>query len=149
MNFVIEKPQASLEDETFARIAHHQAYRDVVISQYGDWNDTEQDEFFKKSWSPLSMEILLCNNIQCGYCKIARTPFSIGVAQLVLLTEFQGQGIGTYIPNEVIKEASVAHVPVYLQVLKKNRAHTLYRKLGFIDTKETVTHFEMVYRPDL
>ena len=42
----ITKRRAEATDAEFARSVHHRAYRDVVIRQYGMWDEKAQDDFF-------------------------------------------------------------------------------------------------------
>jgi hypothetical protein len=44
----ITKRPAENFDTEFVRHVHHLAYRDVVIRQYGAWDEKVQDEFFAK-----------------------------------------------------------------------------------------------------
>ena len=46
-------------DTEFARAVHHQAYRDVVVRQYGTWDEKAQDGYFIDIWSPAVFEIIL------------------------------------------------------------------------------------------
>ena len=75
------------------------------------------------------------------------TDKAIELHELVLLPEFQGQGIGSQLLKEVIDKAKAMNIPAHLGVLKENRAANLYRRLGFIQTGETETHFLMEFKP--
>ena len=39
------------DDEAFAKAAHHAAYRDVVLRQFGAWEIDRQDRFFADAWA--------------------------------------------------------------------------------------------------
>lgn len=71
----------------------------------------------------------------------------ITLHELVLLPEFQGQGIGSKILSEAMEIAKSKNIPARLQVLKENKAAELYRRMGFKQIGETETHFEMEYNP--
>ena len=43
---MIDRRTATSEDFELARSIHHRAYRDVVLRQFGAWNEEEQDQFF-------------------------------------------------------------------------------------------------------
>ena len=45
--------------------------------------------------------------------------------------------------SDVMSEASDAGLPVKLQVLLRNRAKTLYERLGFVIPAETDTYYHM------
>jgi ribosomal protein S18 acetylase RimI-like enzyme len=146
MKEIIKRP-AQENDEVFARKTHHTAYHDVIVRQFGDFDEKMQDDFFDKSWKPKTHEILLSNQQEIGYCSIERFDDHIRVHELVLSTEFQGKGFGSKILTDLINEAKDKNVPIKLQVLKENQAQYLYRKLGFQDTSETDTHIQMEFNP--
>lgn len=147
MKILVTKRNATESDTTFARQAHHRAYHDVVVRQFGNWDEKMQDDFFDASWRPDTHEIISCDGSLCGYCAIEHTPERIFVHELVLLPEFQGKGIGSIILQTLIDDAARQRIPIKLQVLKENHAQSLYRKLGFTDTRSTDTHFEMTFNP--
>ena len=139
----LNRRPAQEEDAEFAKQAHHRAYHDVVVKQFGEWNEEAQDKFFESAWKGSKHEILSANGKSCGYFSMDESEDLITLHELVLLPEFQGQGIGSKILNEVIEKAKVKNIPIRLQVLKENKAAELYRRLGFEQTGETETHFQM------
>jgi len=144
----ISRRLANAEDYGFARQAHHRAYRDVVVRQFGEWDENAQDKFFESGWSNSSHEIILCDGMPCGYCSRIENENSITLNELVLLPEFQGQGIGSAILSETIEKAKTENKPASLQVLKENRAAELYQRTGFKIVGETETHYKMEFDPD-
>ena len=130
-------------DTAFARSVHHQAYRDVIVRQYGVWEEEAQDEFFKNSWDPPAFEIILCDLIPCGYARVEDCGDYINVSELVILPEFQGQGVGSQILRGVIECAKARRVPIRLQTQHANRAVNLYLRLGFREYERTETHILM------
>ena len=144
----ITRRAATENDTEFARRTHHAAYHDVIVRQFGSFDEKAQDEFFAKGWNPETHEVLLRGNSEVGYCSIERFPDHILAHELVLSPEFQGRGIGSKILGELLDEARAKHIPIKLQVLKENREQYLYRKLGFKDAGSTDTHIEMEFNPD-
>lgn len=65
------------------------------------------------------------------------------IIEIQLLPEFQGHGIGTALLQRELRFADARGLPVRLQVLRENRARTLYERLGFRVCGETDTHFLM------
>lgn len=147
MEAQITRRIATEADTEFARKTHHAAYHDVIVRQFGNFDEKMQDDFFAKSWKPETHEILLSDGAEAGYCFIEHFPDHIFAHELVLSLEFQGKGIGSNLLKEVIEEAKAKNIPVKLQVLKENQAQHLYRKLGFKDTGITDTHIEMEFNP--
>jgi len=70
------------------------------------------------------------------------------LANIRVLAEWQGQGIGSCVIRSVIDLAIKAGKPVTLKVLKVNtRAQELYRRLGFDIDREIEHHFRMRRSP--
>ena len=82
-------------DAAFAREAHHGAYRDVVTRQFGAWDEQVQDGFFDRSWDDHDHEIILRDDVPCGYTSVECGDDHIHVREFVIHPAFQGQGIGT------------------------------------------------------
>jgi ribosomal protein S18 acetylase RimI-like enzyme len=139
----LTKRSASPADTAFARRAHHAGFHDVVVRQFGSWNEELQDEFFNQVWATGEFQILECDSASCGYASIEEHPDCVHVRELVVLPEYQGRGIGTAILQETIERARARHVPVKLGVLHQNLAINLYRRLGFRECGRTDTHVLM------
>jgi len=46
MEIVFSKRPATTADTEFARFTHHAAYHDVVVRQFGNFDERMQDNFF-------------------------------------------------------------------------------------------------------
>lgn len=147
MEKIITLRKATVEDTEFARKVHHDAYRDVIVRQFGKWEDAPQDGYFEESWKPETHGIIQNDGESCGYCSIEERPDHIVVHELVLSPDFQGQGIGSQVLKGIIEDAKLKGLPIKLQVLRENHAYNLYRKFGFKDTGSTDTHFLMRLDP--
>ena len=139
----IAKRPAQYVDTDFARSAHHVAYRDVIVRQYGVWEEETQDEFFDNDWNPSEFEIILCDAVPCGYMRVEDRGNDIHVRELVILPSFQGKGIGSQILSDIIKRAKICQVPIRLRTQRANRAVELYLRLGFREVGRTETHILM------
>jgi GNAT superfamily N-acetyltransferase len=136
----LTRKAATPSDTDFARNAHHRAYRDVIVRQFGSWDDILQDKFFDSDWRNSKFEILLCDDVPCGYTSIEEAADCIHIRELVLLPEYQARGIGSSILHETLERAKQRQIPVKLGTLHKNRALNLYKKLGFHECGSTETH---------
>lgn len=145
---VLSRRSALPTDTEFARRVHHSAYHDVIVRQFGSWDEKRQNAFFENDWSDgETFQILLSDDVPCGYYKGEDFTDRIVPYELVLLPEFQGKGIGTKILSEVIERAVSRNVPVKIRALRENRALNLYRKLGFRDVSSDDTHIELEFDP--
>ncbi len=131
------------DDKEFCRRVHRLAYQDVVVRQFGQWDDALQDVFFEKQWASVSLQIIEFDGEAVGCFSREVRPDCISIDQIELLPQFQGTGIGTELLRQQVDEAKRLALPVRVQVLLANRALGLYEKLGFTVTGKTATHYLM------
>ena len=136
---------ATDSDTDFARRAHHQGYHDVVVRQFGAWDESVQDRMLNGDWTNADYQILVCDGVPCGYVSVEQRADYVHVREFVVLTEFQGKGIGTAFLRAVMRQARERRVPVRLGVLKENLAVVLYERLGFREYDRSDTHLMMVW----
>ena len=130
------RPATDLDVDS-ARRVHHLAYREVVEHQFGTWDLGRQDAYFANAWSDRSHEILEWHGEVCGYCTIEFGTSRVNVHELVVHPRYQNLGVGTAILRETLLTARDLGLPVYLQVLRDNRAAVLYERLGFEEYAQT------------
>ncbi len=111
--------------------------------QFGQWDEAWQRQHFEEKWSPEQFEIVEQAGQRIGTLSVSRTHEEVRILEIQVLPEFQGQGIGTQLLQRELRFADERALPVRLQVLRKNRARTLYERLGFRVCGETATHFLM------
>ena len=136
-------------DTHAARAIHHRAVRDVVMRQFGAWDEAVQDGFFDNAWHPERFEIVECSGKPCGYFRREYHQTYIEIHEINIDPAYQGQGIGTRILMDALADADQLGLPVVLQTLHLNRAADLYQRLGFGEVGRTATHIQMQrdYRP--
>jgi ribosomal protein S18 acetylase RimI-like enzyme len=134
---------ATPDDKEFCRQVHHLAYHDVIVRQFGQWNEVLQGSFFEKNWISLNLQIIEADgrNVGCFSREIHHGYITIN--EIELLPEFQKRGIGTQLLEQQLNEARHLNLPVRLQVLRENLARKLYERLGFIVLDKTETHYLM------
>jgi len=133
-------------DFEFARHVHHTAYHDVVVRQFGSWNESMQDDFFKAAWREFPHYLMSRDGVVVGIVSYIELGNTIHVNEIQIVPHYQGQGIGTAFLTERIEEARHRKIPLTLQVLRENRAIELYRRLGFVPYAESDTHIKMEWR---
>ena len=142
MTIKIERRRANPSDEQFMRKLHKAAYYDVIMRQFGGWDDALQAALFSKKWFPEKFDILEINEQPIGCMRIEDRPDQIFFAEIQILPEFQGRGIGSELIQAEISRAQKLQKPIRLQVLQKNeRARALYERLGFAVYGTTDRHF--------
>lgn len=143
----ITRRQATPDDREFARTVHHAAYRQVVMKQFGQWNQAEQDGFFATAWNPNATEVLLADKAPCGYLVVEERPADVHVREIVVHPDWQGQGVGTTILRAIQARAAQRKTPVVLGTFHVNPARRLYERLGFVQVGATETSVLMRWSP--
>ena len=136
------RPPAEL-DKPFVRDVHHAGYRDVVLAQFGSWEPERQDQFFEQKWNHPRLEILVADGADCGFAIVEFQVEEIRLVELVIGPAWQGRGLGTLFMRRLLSRSNELRTPVRLQVLHRNRAIELYRRLGFAELSRTETHILM------
>jgi ribosomal protein S18 acetylase RimI-like enzyme len=142
----LDRRAATDKDTKFARTAHHLAYHDVVVRQFGMWDEQAQDVFFNNDWHPNRCEIVLWDGQPCGYISVEKHEDCIDVRELVIVPQFQGRGIGTWVIRAAMDSGRASNLPVKLGALHSNRAIELYRRLGFQATERTSTYTLFIWQ---
>jgi GNAT superfamily N-acetyltransferase len=120
------------------------ALRSYVEATFGPWDEQFQRDLFLQTTDFATHEVFVREGTAIGFWSVIRSPESIDLDRLSLLPEFQGQGIGTALINELKREAR--KLPIRLQVFPVNPAQRLYRRLGFQLVRTTLTHLDMEWR---
>jgi ribosomal protein S18 acetylase RimI-like enzyme len=132
-------------DELDALYDIHRVAMETYVSQtWGSWDDALQRNFFADQWPDLRLAIDV-DGVLGGFLDLDESPERIRVENLELAPAHQGRGIGTAILVSVQQRAALHNQPVGLQVLKVNPARRLYERLGFQQTGETKTHYQMAW----
>ncbi len=137
---------ATARDRDFVAGLCARCYRDVVVAQFGQWDEIVQRGFFEKKWDPAHYQIVTWRGANVGAIAVQRNADHVFLSEILIDPVWQNQGLGSEIVRQVIAEASVRNLPVRLQVLRKNRARSLYERLGFAVTGRTETHLLMEKR---
>jgi ribosomal protein S18 acetylase RimI-like enzyme len=92
------------------------------------WNEEAQADFHREHYQKGRFEVIELQNSPIGYLEIETNEDHIFLANLMILQQFQGQGIGKIVMQELIKN----HPNILLEVLKVNhKAKHFYEGFGF------------------
>ncbi|MCA1723831.1 MAG: GNAT family N-acetyltransferase, partial [Thermomicrobia bacterium] len=138
--------QATAADDDFLYRLHIAAMGDLVAHVWG-WDDAWQERFFADHFDPTHSRIIVVDGEDVGVIAVEWGAAEALLANIEILPDYQGRGLGAALVNQIIAEAEAHHLPVRLQVLKVNPARRLYERLGFVRTSETETHFLMACLP--
>jgi ribosomal protein S18 acetylase RimI-like enzyme len=119
------------------------AYREYIEKTWG-WDEAFQSKFHKENFSTANTRVIKLEDQRIGTVDIKEEDKRIFISGLYLLPEFQNQGIGTAILQEVMQRALANKKKIELEVLKVNtRAQELYKRLGFEMVEGDETKFFM------
>jgi len=142
----IKRRPATAADEPFMRELHKAAYHEVVVRQFGQWDEEFQASLFSKKWIPEKFEIVEIAGRAIGCIRVDDWPEDVFLSEIQILPEFQGRGIGSALIQGEIARAQLRQKPLRLEVLKSNdRARVLYERLGFQVCGATDTHFVFLH----
>lgn len=137
---------ATQEDKEFVWQLRRLCYRDVVIRQFGQWDDAWQAEHFERTWQPEACRIVLRQGAPVGLLSVWQEEDSLFLSQVLVHPDHQNQGIGSALVRDVMARAQAMNLPVRLQVLLENTAALrLYQRLGFEVYETTETHQRMAW----
>jgi ribosomal protein S18 acetylase RimI-like enzyme len=137
------KRQSTEKDKEFVYTLARTVYKDLVIKQFGKWDEKWQRDYFEEKWKHSDYQIVEKNGRKIGAIWITQHSNHIVLNEIQLLPEFQSQGIGTELIMEQLKTTREKNIPIRLRVLKLNRARSWYEKHGFIVCGETDAHYLM------
>jgi GNAT superfamily N-acetyltransferase len=134
---------ATKADTSFLRELHHRAYREVVVRQFGVWDDYAQDRWFEKGLSEAEFSVIEHGGIPVGAIGTIEEPDHLWIVEMQILPEWQKKGFGTTILVEQMGRARPLGKKIRLRVLRENRARALYERHGLVLAGETETHYFM------
>jgi ribosomal protein S18 acetylase RimI-like enzyme len=137
---------AKADDLNKLFIIHKAALGEYIAATWG-WDDAWQFDFFREHCRPEVRSVIEVKGQSVGFIDLAERDGCIWLDNIEIDPEHQGNGIGSAIIKDLIARARATRVRLRLQVLKVNkRAEALYKRLGFRQIDETVTHLVMEHR---
>jgi len=113
--------------------------RDYVAQIWG-WDEAFQAARFQERFDPACYQVVVVAGLDIGAVAVEWRDEVVFLADIEILSEWRGQGLGAAIVSTLLAEAGHRGLPVALQVLKVNPARRLYERLGFRVVEETPTH---------
>ncbi len=138
---------ATPTDRDFLRTLHHSAYRDVVIRQFGVWDEQDQDARFDASLADTPLCIVEDGGTAIGAIAVREHSDCLELIELQILRERQNQGLGSLLLRQQMQVARANGKPMRLRVLLENRARALYERNGFTTTGQTEIQYLMEWKP--
>ena len=139
---LIELRAASEADGEFCYQVKKVAMEAYIVPIWG-WDEAFQREFQRADFAERRPDIIVSQNLDIGTFEITRHADHLHLGEFYLLPQFQRQGVGTFLLQQLLAEATEKDLPVRLEVLKNNPARSLYQRHGFVMTGQREHHFLM------
>ena len=140
---IADRPATLEGDFELGREIHHESYRDVVVRQFGVWDQEKQDKFFEEGWARAPQRFILLDGAVVGVVSEEELSDHIFIHEIQIRVQFQGRGIGSHVMGDVLARARQAGKKVKLKVLLANHAKRLYERMGFVVCDQGSTHYHM------
>src|ERR1700710_392939 len=139
----LKRVYASTREEELARVP----WTDEQKMAFLEMQFSAQHQDYQRNYPDASYDVIVRDDVSLGRLYVHRRPEEIAIIDIALLPEHRGVGIGGALLRDLIAEAERAQKPLTIYVEKDNRALTLYRRLGFVETDDTGVYWRMVRRP--
>ena len=134
----IQLQPSTAEDRSWLEELRRKAYLDLFVATWGDWDEARHKRHWASCLDKGHISIVKLDGTYAGMVQVLEEKESVEIAEIQILPEFQGKGIGTQVLSDIVEGAHSNRRPATLSVGKKNgRAIALYRSLGFVVVKET------------
>ncbi|WP_051201577.1 GNAT family N-acetyltransferase [Paracoccus aminophilus] len=131
----------------FAEALHLNAMR-PLLEDLGAWNEPLRRAAIRRSFKTSDSRVIVYDGRDIGWLQIAERDFDYNIAQIQILDEYCGLGIGSVIMADLLAKAGQEGRTVSLSAVRNNRAIGLYRRLGFAVIDPSVSPIiDMVWNP--
>ena len=122
-------------------------YRELIINEFGYWDDDEELGMFLESWETKKIDVILKYDRPVGMFIIHHRENGLWLDEIQIDPQYQNQGIGTEIVIQLIVKARQLNLPLRLRVLHANQgAYRFYLKLGFQRISHATHYYVMELR---
>ncbi len=137
---------ATVEDHSFIYSLKKENLRGYVEQIWGWDEDYQRKDFDKKFLNIRQFNVIEVENQFAGFVQYSFEYPYFEVANIHLLPEYRGKGIGSDILRYLQKVCIAQDRKIRIGCFKENhRAKSLYLKLGFMQTEENDTHYILEY----
>jgi ribosomal protein S18 acetylase RimI-like enzyme len=139
---------ATGNDLPFLYQLHEQTMRIYIEKGAGAWQKSIEQDTIRKELSSGDMQIIQIDEVPVGVISVQARAEELFLSMLEILPQYQKKGIGTFLLENIQKEAAFQKIPVALQVHQTNAiAQTFYFRLGFQETGRNRTHLILAWYP--
>ena len=144
MSFLELRP-ANESDRQFVEDVYFQTQRWLIERYFGWRGDEAEKAKFSEFYEPDETSIIILNGEAVGWLAVHRTSSGFDLEHMYIDPSHQSQGIGTFVIQELIREAGEGGVPFRVRTAKVNPARRLYERLGFVPKNDDEYKVYMEY----
>ena len=131
-----------------ATLAQGRFRHDVDLVQYRAGFEEWTRETILDAKSAGTLSVIEYEGRPIGRLRMVRTQTSITLAGIQLLPAYQNQRIGSTLIQQLMREANLKQVPIFISVEKDNpHAQRLYERLGCRLIRQDGQEVHLEYRP--
>jgi GNAT superfamily N-acetyltransferase len=130
---------ASTRADELASVGWSPAQRDVFLRMQFDL----QRAHYRRHYADASYEIVVLHERPIGRLYVHYASHDVRVLDIALIPDARGQGIGRWLLELVIEQATRLGAPVTLHVAVGSPARRLYERLGFHVVREDAMNLFM------
>jgi len=131
------------DDCEFAYTTTRDTMREHALATWGKWSEEDVRRRSSENIANGTTCIIELDGKPIGIRVVEREPDCVRLAQIFILPEYQGRGIGTKLIERLRAEAHGAGLPLRLRVLRVNPAFNLYLRMGFKVVEEMPERYFM------
>jgi ribosomal protein S18 acetylase RimI-like enzyme len=117
------------------------------VHAFLDMQFKAQHTYYHDNYPGAHFLMVLVDDLPAGRLYIDWWETELRIMDIALLPEFRGQGIGSRLMHDLLREAQARGVPVTLHVEPFNPALRLYARLGFQKIGEAGLYWLMRWEP--
>jgi ribosomal protein S18 acetylase RimI-like enzyme len=122
------------------------------------WDDAQQEAFLRQQFEAqdawwqenyvgATFDVILVDGEPAGRLYVHRGPSEIRIVDIALLPEHRGNGVGTWLLDDLLAEGDAAAKSVTIHVERMNPALRLYERLGFSLAEDKGVYLFLERRP--
>lgn len=134
---------ASTRLDEMALLAYDSNLQEVFVTMQFNAQTSQYDMNYPQA----DHSLILWNDAPIGRFLVNKGPKEFTLVDISLLPAHRGSGIGTYLLQRLLNEATEAGKPIKLNVWQSNPAKKLYERMGFSATDEAGIYCEMWWNP--
>ncbi len=138
---------ATAADAEFIYATLREGMREYVAETWGEWDEAWQRESFESGFDAAVHRVVSLDGQDVGFIAVREDAGAIWLDRIYIAAAHRNRGLGSALVRDLLALAAGRNLPLRLRVLRANPARRVYERLGFAQSGESATHYEMEVRP--